>query len=76
MNAMKFALDNARQRINAQLTEHYRKTGQRMVSYEVDACIAEDGHTLVLYVGTEGITCVTSIPDFVGLLERRDEVVH
>jgi hypothetical protein len=47
-----------------------------MVDYEVDACIAEDGSTLVLYVSTVGVTAVTSIPDFVGLLERRNEVLH
>jgi hypothetical protein len=76
MNIMKLALDNARQRINAQLSEHYRKTGQRMADYEVDACIAEDGHTLVLYVSTQGFTAVVGIPDFIGLLERGDEVLH
>jgi hypothetical protein len=76
MNVMEFTLDKARQRINAQLSEHFRKTGHQMADYEVDACIAEDGNTLVLYVGTFGFTAVTGIPDFVGLLERRDEVVH
>ncbi|MDB5884160.1 MAG: hypothetical protein JWR74_331 [Polaromonas sp.] len=87
MSAMKFDLNKARLHINEQLLEHYRQTGRRMGDdYEIAARIAEDGHTLELYVVTENFTAVTRVSGFfkpeinpsgyVGFLKNFNEVLH
>lgn len=79
MNSVKQALNQARLDLNEKIQKHYAGTGQTpdFDSAEFDGCIAEDGHSLVLFVQfPDGFTATAGSSSFVDRFHASAREVH